>query len=281
MKRNNNNKVCELCSEEASLYCHADSAFLCRSCDADVHGANFLVARHVRRTICSSCFAFDGSFVSGAAYRRRNRSELCRVCSSENSSLSSDSPSICVSSTTSESKRRRVEDRVVMKERIGSSSSVTDLSGEEVTAPVRFAGEVSSEKTKTKKEKETDPIGPRRLTSVDEKAEGIFGNWCRELGLDDNCEVVALALHALGFCVARSRVLPFRVSLAASFWYGLRACGEKSAARTFHGLRRLQEVSGVPAKLIVAVEFKLAEELRVRKTRRHDDLEEGWAECSA
>lgn len=148
-------------------------------------------------------------------------------------------------------------------------SSITDLSGEELSVPARFGGEVSSEKTKK------DRNGP--LTRADKKAEGIFENWCRALGLNGNFGVVALASHALRFCVERSRVLPFRVSLAASFWYGLRSCGDKSAARTVHGLRKLQGVSGVPAKLIVAVESKLAQ----RKSRRgRDQLEEGWAECS-
>ncbi|CAA7030251.1 unnamed protein product [Microthlaspi erraticum] len=46
---------CELCGGDASVFCEADSAFLCRKCDRWVHGANFLAWRHVRRVLCSSC----------------------------------------------------------------------------------------------------------------------------------------------------------------------------------------------------------------------------------
>ncbi|CAM0946541.1 unnamed protein product [Alopecurus aequalis] len=42
---------CELCGGVAAVHCAADSAFLCASCDAKVHGANFLASRHVRRRL--------------------------------------------------------------------------------------------------------------------------------------------------------------------------------------------------------------------------------------
>ncbi|KFK39505.1 hypothetical protein AALP_AA3G252500 [Arabis alpina] len=46
---------CELCGCDASVFCEADSAFLCRKCDRWVHGANFLAWRHVRRVLCTAC----------------------------------------------------------------------------------------------------------------------------------------------------------------------------------------------------------------------------------
>ncbi|KAL1220616.1 B-box domain protein 30 [Cardamine amara subsp. amara] len=46
---------CELCSENAAVYCEADKAFLCGKCDQWVHSANFLARRHVRRVICTAC----------------------------------------------------------------------------------------------------------------------------------------------------------------------------------------------------------------------------------
>ncbi|KAL1197503.1 B-box domain protein 31 [Cardamine amara subsp. amara] len=46
---------CELCGGDASVFCEADSAFLCRKCDRWVHGANFLAWRHVRRVLCTAC----------------------------------------------------------------------------------------------------------------------------------------------------------------------------------------------------------------------------------
>ncbi|KAG8069955.1 hypothetical protein GUJ93_ZPchr0006g43649 [Zizania palustris] len=42
---------CELCGGAAAVHCAADNAFLCLSCDAKVHGANFLASRHRRRRL--------------------------------------------------------------------------------------------------------------------------------------------------------------------------------------------------------------------------------------
>ncbi|KQJ95157.1 hypothetical protein BRADI_3g15490v3 [Brachypodium distachyon] len=46
---------CELCGAAARVYCCADDATLCWGCDAQVHGANFLVARHARALLCRGC----------------------------------------------------------------------------------------------------------------------------------------------------------------------------------------------------------------------------------
>ncbi|XP_078438535.1 uncharacterized protein LOC144708949 [Wolffia australiana] len=57
---------CELCGAPAALRCEPDAAFLCWTCDARVHGANFLVARHARRPICTHCGgAAEAAAVSG------------------------------------------------------------------------------------------------------------------------------------------------------------------------------------------------------------------------
>ncbi|XP_066330318.1 zinc finger protein HD1-like [Miscanthus floridulus] len=47
--------ACELCGATARVYCSADEATLCWGCDAQVHGANFLVARHARALLCRGC----------------------------------------------------------------------------------------------------------------------------------------------------------------------------------------------------------------------------------
>ncbi|CAI5965810.1 unnamed protein product [Closterium sp. NIES-64] len=39
----------------AALRCDADSAFLCATCDAAVHSANFIVLRHSRHLLCALC----------------------------------------------------------------------------------------------------------------------------------------------------------------------------------------------------------------------------------
>ncbi|CAA0837125.1 B-box type zinc finger family protein [Striga hermonthica] len=48
-------KSCELCKRPARTHCPADQASLCWPCDAAVHSANFLVARHSRTLLCRVC----------------------------------------------------------------------------------------------------------------------------------------------------------------------------------------------------------------------------------
>lgn len=49
-------KTCEFCGAPgAVVYCQADAALLCLSCDAKVHSANALFSRHSRTLICDSC----------------------------------------------------------------------------------------------------------------------------------------------------------------------------------------------------------------------------------
>ncbi|KAI3795393.1 hypothetical protein L1987_38045 [Smallanthus sonchifolius] len=48
-------KRCELCKSMARVYCDSDRASLCWTCDAKVHSANFLVAKHSRTLLCALC----------------------------------------------------------------------------------------------------------------------------------------------------------------------------------------------------------------------------------
>ncbi|KAF3493696.1 hypothetical protein DY000_02054409 [Brassica cretica] len=48
-------KKCDLCDGVARMYCESDQASLCWNCDGKVHGANFLVAKHTRCLLCTSC----------------------------------------------------------------------------------------------------------------------------------------------------------------------------------------------------------------------------------
>lgn len=59
-------KHCELCKEIARTYCESDRASLCWSCDAKVHSANFLVARHSRSVLCHTCQSPTPWIASGA-----------------------------------------------------------------------------------------------------------------------------------------------------------------------------------------------------------------------
>lgn len=252
-------RVCELCNEEASLYCGSDSAFLCWSCDARVHGANFLVARHVRHTLCSECNGLAGDTFFGVGFQPHRL--ICRSCSSEvESETSTDhdsksSSSSCVSTTESAPRKGGVSRRKA--ERTGFTSSVSAVSGVDSRFPSKL----------------------RARSSVDAKAEDILVNWCRKLGLNGSC--TSVASHALGVCLVKLTVLPLRVSLVAAISCAAKLSGDRWAY-TPQNLKRLVEISGVPAKLILAAESKLARVLKMERRRpRHvRDREEGWAECS-
>lgn len=54
---------CDFCGERtAILYCRADSAKLCLSCDQHVHTANALSKKHLRSQICDNCAAEPAAF---------------------------------------------------------------------------------------------------------------------------------------------------------------------------------------------------------------------------
>ncbi|XVF66931.1 hypothetical protein PTKIN_Ptkin10aG0079700 [Pterospermum kingtungense] len=59
-------KSCELCKLAARTYCESDQASLCWDCDAKVHGANFLVERHVRCLLCHTCQSLTPWRAAGA-----------------------------------------------------------------------------------------------------------------------------------------------------------------------------------------------------------------------
>lgn len=71
-------KKCELCKVPARTFCDSDQASLCWDCDAKVHGANFLVARHTRTLLCHSCHSLTPWKASGAALG--NTVSLCMGC---------------------------------------------------------------------------------------------------------------------------------------------------------------------------------------------------------
>lgn len=47
---------CEFCCQQRSVvYCGSDAAFLCLSCDRNIHSANALSKRHSRTLVCDQC----------------------------------------------------------------------------------------------------------------------------------------------------------------------------------------------------------------------------------
>ncbi|KAI3457261.1 hypothetical protein Pfo_013924 [Paulownia fortunei] len=59
-------RTCELCKRMARMHCDSDQASLCWNCDAKVHSANFLVARHSRILLCHVCQSPTPWSASGA-----------------------------------------------------------------------------------------------------------------------------------------------------------------------------------------------------------------------
>ncbi|CAK9146179.1 unnamed protein product, partial [Ilex paraguariensis] len=69
---------CELCKARARMYCESDQAGLCWDCDANVHSANFLVARHSRTLLCHVCQSPTAWNASGQKLGRTV--SVCEIC---------------------------------------------------------------------------------------------------------------------------------------------------------------------------------------------------------
>ncbi|XP_057507644.1 zinc finger protein CONSTANS-LIKE 10-like isoform X1 [Actinidia eriantha] len=69
-------KVCEFCiALRPVVYCKADAAQLCLSCDAKVHSANALSNRHPRTLVCEAC-RYRAAYVRCSDHRMF----MCRGC---------------------------------------------------------------------------------------------------------------------------------------------------------------------------------------------------------
>ncbi|KAK7255066.1 hypothetical protein RIF29_28468 [Crotalaria pallida] len=113
----------------------------------------------------------------------------------------------------------------------------------------------------------------------------LFAKWSRELelgGVNGNF-VSSFASRALNFCLGKWKGLPFRVAAATSFWLGLRFRGLENQ----NLIMRLELISGVPAKLIVAAHAKLARVFTLHRLQYYHSnsnlqqeakAEEGWDE---
>ncbi|KAG0572374.1 hypothetical protein KC19_VG089900 [Ceratodon purpureus] len=68
--------ACDFCGEgQAIVYCRADSARLCLSCDRYVHNANALSQRHSRTLLCHRCYLRPGGVCCASC-----RSCFCQSC---------------------------------------------------------------------------------------------------------------------------------------------------------------------------------------------------------
>lgn len=290
-------RSCELCNGEATVYCPSDIAFLCWRCDAKIHDANFLVARHLRNAICSKCKGFTGLRLSGPVPPSYSVINIhCSSCCSPSqfsSSSSSSSSSARVSSTISASSSSSATKKIDSR-KFNSYYCFYYYSGGQVITPQNKSSRNKTSAGSSSSSSKTSRRWLSRLPSqLDFKAEAIFVNWCRRLGRpvpgDVEAAVLLMSRKALSICWDyMAAALPFRLCLAASLWFGFRFCGDRSFS-AWQLLKGLEEISGIPAKLISAAESKLESilfksKLSTRKLRRQTQphqLEEGWGECSA
>ncbi|PIN08096.1 GATA-4/5/6 transcription factor [Handroanthus impetiginosus] len=72
-------RTCDTCRSAASaVYCRADLAYLCTSCDARIHASNQLASRHERVWVCESCERAPAAFLCKA-----DSASLCATCDAE------------------------------------------------------------------------------------------------------------------------------------------------------------------------------------------------------
>jgi hypothetical protein len=142
-------------------------------------------------------------------------------------------------------------------------SCVTEPKERKVKRMKSFSSFVTDDASPSEKKK-------MRIGSVEEE---LFVKWRRELGLDFPVNGNGIAVEALGVCLRTWKLLPLKVAAATSFWLWLRFCGDGCYA-TCRNLMKLEKISGVPAKLILATHVKLA-----RVFTQHLELQEGCDEC--
>ncbi|GLJ15783.1 hypothetical protein SUGI_0260010 [Cryptomeria japonica] len=190
---------CELCSKESALRCEADCANLCWECDAQVHSANFLVARHLRIVLCCRCHGQTRKAICGACPQAEF--SLCRACSE-----------------------------------LGDSKQNADM-----------------------------------------KVLSVLKRWYRALNLSSS-STVSLAMYF----VEKGRLKlgnlfrqKMRVYLAAALWSAATVCENEGSLPC---LKRVEECTGIPVKLIVLAESRLCSSL---DWKIPDQGKEDSAECSS
>ncbi|XP_073157767.1 zinc finger protein CONSTANS-LIKE 2 [Henckelia pumila] len=78
-KRGSWARGCDTCRSAAcTVYCRADMAYLCSSCDARIHAANLLASRHERVLVCEACERAPSAFLCKA-----DAASLCTSCDSD------------------------------------------------------------------------------------------------------------------------------------------------------------------------------------------------------
>ncbi|KAI4349609.1 hypothetical protein L6164_010175 [Bauhinia variegata] len=76
-------RACDYCGDStALLYCRADSAKLCFSCDREVHSTNQLFSKHTRTLLCDACDASPATILCST-----ENTVICQNCDWETHNL--------------------------------------------------------------------------------------------------------------------------------------------------------------------------------------------------
>ncbi|KAI4352319.1 hypothetical protein L6164_006583 [Bauhinia variegata] len=76
---NNGPHICDSCRAAAcTVYCRADSAYLCVSCDGHIHAANRVASRHERVWVCEACERAPAAYLC-----RADAASLCATCDAD------------------------------------------------------------------------------------------------------------------------------------------------------------------------------------------------------
>lgn len=105
---------------------------------------------------------------------------------------------------------------------------------------------------------------------------GTFVNWCDQLGLNGDLRNAVVSYASIALAMDNPRETK-RVILAAAFWFGVRRNSRKKKM-TWPSLKKVEDVTGVAAGMIRAVETKLVRAMTMHLRRWRVNTEEGWAE---
>lgn len=111
-------KGCELCRHPARMYCESDGASLCWDCDAKVHSANFLVAKHSRCLLCHVCQSVTPWIASGTNLGRTI--SVCVTCHTNHVAVAQRRPRPDIDTSNNDDQDQG----------IGEDEQVTDSEGE-------------------------------------------------------------------------------------------------------------------------------------------------------
>ncbi|XP_024522753.1 B-box zinc finger protein 32-like [Selaginella moellendorffii] len=249
---------CELCQVRAAVYCCADEAYLCWKCDSKVHGANFIVARHLRSILCGRCHS--PTAVLAESSPPGPCSSLCPTCACPASlgDISEDSIHSQHSSTmdhdlaaeeevSSAAPKRARSSELRTRSRSPSPDSVIPVSRKRKNAAIDAA-----------------VIPTQQLVTLG-RLECVLRNWEGALGLEPSDHRVSLAMQllrriAVSIKVNRLPKLDARAALAVCLWISLKLERDR-LSRSIPRVDLFGRCTGIAADVLLTVEARLCDEL--------------------